>query len=869
MGAVGKLLGAILQVNWRRLGTVLGLVLFVAAAFVVYQALESVTWQQLIAAISQVATTSLLGAGLATAVSYTALIGYDVLALRQIGARVPISTAATASFIGQAFTFTIGFGLLTGSAVRLRLYSAAGLSALDIVAVGFLCAITFWFGIAALTGISLVLEPSLVSLIDTAPALLNRILGALIVGGLAGYIVWVTTRQKQFRLGQWGFTLPGPRESLAAIVLGTLDTVAAAIALWLLLPASHGDLSFASFLVVFILATVLGVMSHVPGGVGVFETTIVLALPQLPITELVASFVLFRFIYYLIPFILALLLLALRELVGHERPIAITAGRVGGSLRSLFPRASALVVFAGGTVLLLSGATPIEMDRLQLLRYAVPLPFVEASHLAGSVVGLLLLVLASGLVRRLSTAWQSAVVLLLAGAIFSLVKGFDYEEALVCLGGLGLLVIGRHEFYRNSDFLVDQLSVEWLAAILIAIVASIWLGFFVYRYVDYSPDLWWHFAYRADAPRFLRASITVAVTALAVVTFTFIHRPPSARLEVSPEMWDRARRIIKASPHVDAHLGLIGDKQFLISERGDGLIMYGLQHRSLVAMGDPVAQDEDTVEDLVWSFKERADKLGATPVFYQASTEFLPVYVDAGFSLLKLGEEAWVDLSRFTLEGGKGRKLRQAKARAEKAGATFEIVRAPEVEAILEELREVSCLWLGKKGKEKGFSLGFWKDEYMLSCDQGVVRHNGHVAAFANIWRSAQQSEVTVDLMRQRPGIPGGAMDLLFLGLLTHAQQDGYRWFSLGMAPLSGLRQHRLAPRWSKLGALIYHGGERFYHFEGLRTFKEKFRPEWRPRYLAYPGGLSLPQILFDVTTLIATSPEKATHEIQADRNDH
>jgi phosphatidylglycerol lysyltransferase len=187
----------------------------------------------------------------------------------------------------------------------------------------------------------------------------------------------------------------------------------------------------------------------------------------------------------------------------------------------------------------------------------------------------------------------------------------------------------------------------------------------------------------------------------------------------------------------------------------------------------------------------------------------------------------------------------------------------------LEELREVSCLWLGKKGKEKGFSLGFWKDEYMLSCDQGVVRHNGHVAAFANIWRSAQQSEVTVDLMRQRPGIPGGAMDLLFLGLLTHAQQDGYRWFSLGMAPLSGLRQHRLAPRWSKLGALIYHGGERFYHFEGLRTFKEKFRPEWRPRYLAYPGGLSLPQILFDVTTLIATSPEKATHEIQADRNDH
>jgi phosphatidylglycerol lysyltransferase len=286
-------------------------------------------------------------------------------------------------------------------------------------------------------------------------------------------------------------------------------------------------------------------------------------------------------------------------------------------------------------------------------------------------------------------------------------------------------------------------------------------------------------------------------------------------------------------------------------------------------MGDPVAQDEDTIEDLVWSFKERADKLGGTPVFYQASTEFLPVYVDAGFSLLKLGEEAWVDLSRFTLEGGEGRKLRQAKARAEKTGAAFEIVPASEVAPILEELREVSCLWLGKKGREKGFSLGFWTDEYMLSCDQGIVRHSGHIVAFANIWRSAQKCEFTIDLMRQRPDIPGGAMDLLFLGLLSHAQQEGFRWFSLGMAPLSGMRQHRLAPRWSKLAALIYHRGERFYNFEGLRTFKEKFRPEWRPHYLAYLGDLSLPQILFDVTTLIATGPERAIHKIQGHRNVH
>jgi phosphatidylglycerol lysyltransferase len=631
-GAIGRLLGASVDVNWRLIGATLGVVLFVAAALVVYHAVESVRWQQLLAAISRVRTSSLLGAALATAVSYTVLIGYDVLALRQIGARVPISTAATASFIGQAFTFTVGFGLLTGNAVRLRIYSAAGVSALGIVAIGFLCAITFWFGLAALAGISLILEPSLVSIVDTAPAPLNRVFGILILAALAGYITWAATHRKQLRVGQWGFTLPGPRASLAAIALGALDTAAAA--LWLLLPAGQGNPSFAEFLIVFVLATALGVVSHVPGGVGVFETTILLALPQLPTAELMASFVLFRIVYYLMPFVLALLLLASRELSEHQRPIARMAERVGSSLRSLFPQASALAVFGGGAILLLAGATPSEAERLQLLRYFVPLPFVEASHLAGSVVGLLLLILASGLVRRLSAAWQSAVALLSAGAIFSLVKGVDYEEALVCLGGLCLLLIGRHEFYRKGGLFAERLSPEWLAAILIAIAASIWLGFFTYRYVDYSPDLWWHFAYRGDAPRFLRASIAVAVTAVSVVAYTFIHRPPRAQIAVTPETLNAARRIIEASPRVDAHLGLIGDKQFLISEQGDGLIMYGIQHRSLVAMGDPVAQDQDTVEDLVWRFKERADELGATALFYQVSTEGT---VNLTFLLVLLG----------------------------------------------------------------------------------------------------------------------------------------------------------------------------------------------------------------------------------------
>ena len=707
-GAFGRLIDAASDIHWRRIGAVLGLCLFAAASIVVYREAEGVTWDHLQEAIAGVSQAHLAGAVLATAASYLVLIGYDVLALRQVGARVSLATAATASFIGQAFTFTIGFGLLTGNAVRLRIYTAAGVSALDIVAIGFLCAITFWLGLAALAGIALISEPSLISLVDDAPVVLNRALGVLILAALAAYVVWAATRRTRVRVGQWGFTLPGPGASLAAIGLGALDTAAAALALWLLLPLT-GDVSFPAFLTIFVVATALGVVSHVPGGVGVFETVFLLALPQFLTADLVAALVLFRIVYYLIPFGLALLLLASRELVEHQRPITLVARRIGGSLRSLFPQASALAVFGGGAVLLLSGATPSEMERLQLVRHFIPLPFVESSHLLGSVVGVLLLVVATGLVRRLAIAWQWAIVLLAAGAVFSLVKGADYEEALVCVAGLVFLVVGRHEFYRRADFFGERA---------------------VPRMDHRDPDR----RRGLHLARLLRLSLR-RLLAGPVVAFRLPGRraPLPARLARGGRHGDRRHRVCadrtgrrswrsrppattssgptRSSPPRPASCpisGLIGDKNFLFAEGDRGAILYGRQHGSLVAMGDPIAPDEDIAEDLVWRFKELADKLGATPVFYQVSTDYLPIYLDAGLSLVKLGEEAWVDLSRFTLEGGEGRRLRQAKARAEKGGASFSIVPAGEVAPILEELRDISRAWLGHKGREKGFSLGFW-----------------------------------------------------------------------------------------------------------------------------------------------------------------
>jgi phosphatidylglycerol lysyltransferase len=184
---------------------------------------------------------------------------------------------------------------------------------------------------------------------------------------------------------------------------------------------------------------------------------------------------------------------------------------------------------------------------------------------------------------------------------------------------------------------------------------------------------------------------------------------------------------------------------------------------------------------------------------------------------------------------------------------TFEVLPPERVGAHLAELRAVSDAWLAAKhAREKGFSLGFFDDDYVRRFPAAVVRRDGRVVAFANVLATDDRCEISVDLMRYAPDAPPSAMEYLFLEVLLWGKAAGYEWMNLGMAPLSGLESRALAPRWNRIGALVYSHGEHFYNFRGLRAYKEKFDPEWVPRYLASPAGLSLPRVLANVAALIS-----------------
>jgi phosphatidylglycerol lysyltransferase len=228
----------------------------------------------------------------------------------------------------------------------------------------------------------------------------------------------------------------------------------------------------------------------------------------------------------------------------------------------------------------------------------------------------------------------------------------------------------------------------------------------------------------------------------------------------------------------------------------------------------------------------------------------LPLYLDAGLKILKLGEEARVSLPSFTLEGSARADLRYALKRGERDQLQFEMIPPERVASIMNEIGEVSNAWLSKhaSGGEKRFSVAAFQREYVLAQPVALLRQNGEAVAFATVMTTDLRDEVTLGLMRLKPGPTSRfAMEYLFVRLIQHFRQQGYRTFSLGTLPLSGFSAHRLAPSWHRLARVIWSLGRRYYNFQGLRTFKAKFDPAWEPRYLAASGWFGPYLALIDI----------------------
>jgi uncharacterized membrane protein YbhN (UPF0104 family) len=303
----------------HKLGVAISVTIIAVAFYVLFHILKGIDVDDVIAAIRQTEARSIALSGLFVAAGYFTLTFYDLFAVRAIGVtHIPYRITAFAAFTSYSVGHNVGASVFTGGAVRYRIYSGWGLDAIDVAKVCFLAGLTFWLGNAAVLGLGIAYHPGAATNIDQLPAWCNRLIATAIILGLIGYVIWVGIQPRRVGRGPWTLVLPDGPLTLLQILIGIVDLGFCALAMYVLVP-DQPNVGFVVIAVSFVSATLLGFASHSPGGLGVFDAAMLVGLWQIDKKDLLAGMLLFRLLYYVVPFVISIVLLTVREIVISAR----------------------------------------------------------------------------------------------------------------------------------------------------------------------------------------------------------------------------------------------------------------------------------------------------------------------------------------------------------------------------------------------------------------------------------------------------------------------------------------------------------------------------------------------------------------------
>lgn len=798
---------------------------------------------------------------------------YDYTSARRLKLPLSAPRLMKVAWIANTFNNVAGFGGLGGAGVRLLLYRNDGVKDSDIGKMSLLIIP------ATVTGLGVLMLTDLAGFGGISDMLGRHRWLLLLIIGFILYIpvyCWFT----DIKFSKYKVHIahhPDPQETLTRVMLtavSALDWAMAALMLWVLSSFVHPGISYGASIGIFSMATAVGIASMIPGGIGSFDLMLLngLQLHGASSEEALATLLLFRFFYYLVPLMVGgVLSISEFSHVLHKFGKGLvhfvffpevdssslsTKRNPGLILGDLAIKMLYVMVLLAGLLLVLSASTPGIPDRIQVLMKVLSLPALQLSHRLALLIGLFLMVISHELLSKIQRAWSSVLILLAAGAVFALLKGMDFEEALYLLGTFALLLISRPAFFRKSAPVSAKKtgsSLMWTVAGTMFYVISGQPFDFTFFNTHKGISLL-HFTSNDFVLNGLGAF------ALAWILYGIWHktlaRPDFPPTPTSETELERVNAFL-SEPVGNAHTHLIftRDKRLFWADQSQVLIPYQVSGQYLVVLGEPIGKTEErqALLSALNEFESFADSFGYAPVYYQVTDRMMPVLHDFGYDFFKLGEEAHLELETFDVALPLYRDLRYARNRMTREGYAFEMLSSEDaVDAAMPDLRRISDQWLDKR-REKRFSLGFFDPDYLKRSPVAVIRNQqGDMIAFASLMPAYRGTEeISVDLMRYTPECPNGLMDFLFLNLFQWSKQEGYKDFNLGMAPLFNVGSTRFSRNEEALAAVLYQHGSRLYAFEGLYQYKNKFKPQWRPRYLAYPTEANLPAVLVKTARLI------------------
>ncbi|MBO9128304.1 bifunctional lysylphosphatidylglycerol flippase/synthetase MprF [Bacillus sp. 165] len=814
--------------------------------------LADLSFRQAVHVIKNMPTGGFILALIVGTVAVATMFLYDYVLVHSLSLKISIPKVFRISWIANSFNGVLGFGGLAGAGLRTMLYRQYTKDSSGLVKG------VAWLTSAFITGLSVLSFLTLLHILDATYILQEKpwLWPPLICFALFVPLYIGISKRKA-----------PSRPTVLYSLVSCFEWLSAGVVIYVILCLLDVNISFPETLGVFVIAAIAGSISLVPGGLGSFDLIFLTGIERYGVeTETAFSaLLLYRLVYYFFPFGLGLIFAAF-EMSGaalkkiEDKPFIAPALETTGVIwtlqRDWFSKlghwAIAALTAISGLLVILSVLVPTSVHRVHALRILVQNQVIDLSFGLALSFGILLLILSGGIYRRTKRAYYMAVFVLIGGIISNALKGIDLEESLILLIVLTVLFMLRKLFVRQLVKLTFSDIIKITLVITGALVLYLWIGIL---FVDMDEVFEPYYVVRTIKQvqqSTMIASIVVPVYLLisSIALNRFLHKVPG-----SLPNFQRLELFLKEyGGNALSHLGFLGDKRFFFSKDGTAMLQFARSGKWLVVLGDPIG-NPSSFQQLMGDFLREADYAGFICVFYQIESKFLALYHDFGYNFFKLGEEAIVDLNTFTLSGKKRSSLRTTFNRFQREEYSFHVYSPPFSNEFLLQLKQVSDSWIGKK-KEKGFSLGYFDSYYINRAPVAVLRNKeGQIGAFVTLMPAYRDCYISVDLMRHHQKAPSGIMDAMFIHLFHWAKQEGYRFFNIGMAPLSnvGISPHSF---WSeKVAAAIFNNVRYTYSFSGLRSFKDKYKPNWSGKYLAFQKNHSLPATMLSLTKLISKAP--------------
>ncbi len=780
---------------------------------------------------------------------------YDFLIIKFLNLDIKPITIFNVAFIASAINNVSGLGGLTGASIRTVFFKKDDNNA-DVIDYNLFLVPATAVGLSIFSVLSLILYKYTKPLVDKYSFLFLILLGFIIYLILYFFIDIIFYKFK--KTDKELFTVKRFALKINLLFASIIEWGIAFTLFLLIVKQFYANINPLVALVVFTLGSIAGIVSMLPGGVGSFDFIVLVGLQYYGIgTEnILASLILYRVFYYIIPLVLSIIFTLVAQRISKETAIKIFDVE---KLKGFIARTSGLtnfllsiLVFISGLVLLFSALVPGIAERIKFAAKLLSFPILQWSHQLSISIGVLLVTISREINMKVKRAYKITWWLLLLGAIFTFIKGFDYEEAIFLTTVLILLRLSKDSFYRKS------LPFDWFWTSISALVALI--GVIIYmrlshvilldflRFYNFKTIFSKGFIKFRPSGIFTYGSFILYIIIGELTKERIINDKRYEEIDV-----DRLNKFLSENTgSYLSHLLYLKDKHLYWAKSQKVLIAFEKSHNVIIVLGDPIG-NEKYFGEAIDEFHDFIDEYGYKSVFYEVGERHLPLYHEHGYYFFKLGEMALVDLEEFDIKSSKSRDFRNVLSRFKRDGYYFQMIEGKDLnDNLYDELSSISNEWL-KGRNEMGFSLGFMNRFYLEQSPIGLVRkeETNEVIAFASLMPKYDNKTYSLDLMRFKNDVPKNTMTFLILNLILYLQEQNYKLLNLGMAPLSNVGVTQNAHFRERMAHLVFKYGKEVYSFGGLRSYKEKFSPIWESRYLAYDDITLLPSSIIEATMLI------------------